>query len=805
MRPPRIAALFALVALNSPAVASAWSPNPSIGTTVSNSSAASAVRALIADGEGGTFVAWEDLQGTYSARVQHLDAEGKAQWATNGVALATTSGNAALSIALVADGAGGVIAVTAERRSAPTAYDIFAQRISEQGARLWGTDGVTLCNAALDQIAPVACSDGAGGAILAWEDARNTGTTGTDLFAQRVTAAGVASWTASGVPVVVNAALQNRLEIVGDGEGGALVAWEDSRSLGGNGVDLYAQRLRGTDGARQWSTAGVAVSTAASTQDNVDMIEDGAGGAILVWEDNRNASTSWDIYAEQLNGAGQLASFFATSNVPVCRATGSQLLPRLASDGLGGAIVAWTDTRAGLGLNQVFAQRMLAGLIPGWATDGVALQASAVSSTIDVFGVVSDAMGGADIAWRQASEIQGQRLSGSGAAQWTTGGIRLQTHFGGAANSLVCSDGRGGLVAAFSQVRGLTAEDVFAARTDIYGFHGPTEPVITSVRDVANDQGGRLKVEFTASYLESDAIGAVTLYNVFRSVPTSLLADKRRAGWAIVDDAAAVERDPAHTLLAVAGEAYELVSTISALDVPAYSTIVPTLGDSVAGSFPTTVVMIQARGSFSRYWSSAPASGYSVDDLAPQSPAAFAGQYTAGTMRLHWLPNTEADLAGYRLYRGDVADFAADAAHRIAEPPDTGYVDMVGAPFLYKLTAVDVHGNESPVTLVGAGATLDAPVAIGSGVRLAPPSPNPAAEWTTLEFTLPRTGALRLTLYDTSGRRVRVLHDGVAAAGTHRGRYSLTDDAGRGLAPGVYRLRLETDGRVLSRTLVNMR
>src|SRR5207244_1230752 len=103
-----------------------------------------------------------------------------------------------------------------------------------------------------------------------------------------------------------------------------------------------------------------------------------------------------------------------------------------------------------------------------------------------------------------------------------------------------------------------------------------------------------------------------------------------------------------------------------------------------------------------------PDSGYSVDNLAPAIPGAFTGQYAAGTSHLHWNPNAEADLAGYRLYRASTPDFVPGASSLIAALTDTGYVDAAG-PHFYKLAAIHVHSNLSdfaallPSGIVGVG------------------------------------------------------------------------------------------------------
>lgn len=90
-----------------------------------------------------------------------------------------------------------------------------------------------------------------------------------------------------------------------DGAGGAVIGWNDYRS---GPSDIYAQRLDGATGAAQWISQGVAVSTAAGDQiwpvQFFPMVADGSGGAILTWTDARGGSPSTpppNIYAQRVN------------------------------------------------------------------------------------------------------------------------------------------------------------------------------------------------------------------------------------------------------------------------------------------------------------------------------------------------------------------------------------------------------------------------------------------------------------------------------------------------------------------------
>ena len=84
---------------------------------------------------------------------------------------------------------------------------------------------------------------------------------------------------------------------------------------------------------------------------------------------------------------------------------------------------------------------------------------------------------------------------------------------------------------------------------------------------------------------------------------------------------------------------------------------------------------------------------------------------------------------------------------------------------------------------------------------LSSPTPSPFARRTQVRFGLPRESEVSLKVYDLSGREVRTLISGRRAAGLHTASW----DAGEGVPPGVYFLRLEAEGRSLTRRAVVLR
>ena len=150
-------------------------------------------------------------------------------------------------------------------------------------------------------------ANGHGGALITWEDGRNALT---DVFAQEVEAKATLRSEPNGAAVCVAAGYQAKPTIVSDGAGGALVVWEDFRTAPPHGdpeafVDIYAQHLlNGGQPDPSWPINGRPVSTAPEGQGPLSAISDDRGGIIVVWRDNRELKG--DVYAQRVTRHGEL-------------------------------------------------------------------------------------------------------------------------------------------------------------------------------------------------------------------------------------------------------------------------------------------------------------------------------------------------------------------------------------------------------------------------------------------------------------------------------------------------------------------
>lgn len=88
------------------------------------------------------------------------------------------------------------------------------------------------------------------------------------------------------------------------------------------------------------------------------------------------------------------------------------------------------------------------------------------------------------------------------------------------------------------------------------------------------------------------------------------------------------------------------------------------------------------------------------DTFAPAAPKGLAAVSSAGVINLIWDPNTEPDLAGYLILRGEAP---GDTLQPLVPEPirETRYADRTvtaGARYVYQIVAVDKAGNRSPAS-----------------------------------------------------------------------------------------------------------
>lgn len=279
---------------------------------------------IASDGVGGAVIAWKETQYPSTAEpgtaraidtlfAQRVDVEGEFLWGNesgNGMLVYKSPENVWIdSIEVTADGLGGVVLTYYQVTEDPTVepghrqtWDIITQRIDAGGSLLWQSEGVPLeitkSNPNAVPMSPELTGDGSGGVIIIWRDTRRDAAGEASVYAQRIDENGNLLWQAGGVKVS-STSLNPHPQIISDNSGGAIISY----SFQADGRILRLQKLDG-DGNRQWQENGISITEKGFA--GYSIAPDGIGGVIIGWGVSRSTFGSEKAYVQRVNADGEL-------------------------------------------------------------------------------------------------------------------------------------------------------------------------------------------------------------------------------------------------------------------------------------------------------------------------------------------------------------------------------------------------------------------------------------------------------------------------------------------------------------------
>jgi len=161
---------------------------------------------------------------------------------------------------------------------------------------------------------------------------------------------------------------------VSDGAGGALFVFTDTReALPGPGLTVQAVNALGTVPGG-WPADGAFVVPGAGFPQLGGAAPDGASGIVLGW--SRQVGSDIALHAQRVRAGGAIDPGWPAAGAPVSTIAGAKYLSSVVSDGFGGVLLLWQDRRGGD--NDVYAMRVSAS---GLVAPVVAVPPSAPAAT----------------------------------------------------------------------------------------------------------------------------------------------------------------------------------------------------------------------------------------------------------------------------------------------------------------------------------------------------------------------------------------------------------------------------------------
>jgi len=293
--------------------------------------------------------------------------------------------------------------------------NLYAVKIDGDGGGVWGANPLTSAPSS----GPYgAVSDGADGAIVTWSQ-------GPNLYTQRIDSDGSihTGWPSSGVLVASD--FVNNANIISDGNHGAIFSWKASGNL------LRVQRVDSSGSNSGWGPGGIGLDiSSGSVSDITNIISDGAGGAVVAWEKNLGGGNK-DIYSQRVNSSGN-AIWNSGSAVVLANTSDEENTPKLILADSSNIIAIWRRANISAGRAEIYGQKIALsdGSFPVPWDSGPKLLAYG-GITNPTFDISPDNSGGFYLIWEDASGnvMKGIRADSTGAlvSGWLANGIVLNT------------------------------------------------------------------------------------------------------------------------------------------------------------------------------------------------------------------------------------------------------------------------------------------------------------------------------------------------------------------------------------------
>ena len=319
---------------------------------------------------------------------------------------------------------------------------------------------------------------------------------------------------------------------------------------------------------------------------------------------------------------------------------------------------------------------------------------------------------------------------------------------------------------------------------------------IASIKDVPLDNGRTVQVVWNAFPAEQWSYNTVVNYGVWRRDPMLPSQSSVKKVNSFTEMMSATSRG---SQVAMGGSVWSYVGGVPASNLPQYSYVAPTLFDSTKTSGQRWTVFYIAGYSKDNavVYATQPDSGYSVDNIAPIAPQYVTAGFMSNTVTIRWKANTEADVYQYAIYRSTTASFDPTGTAPLAKVRTAQYQDVLsqtGVTYYYKVSAIDISGNESPYTAVSVLTGVENSGGVPTEFALGQNYPNPFNPSTEITFAIPKQTNVKVVVYNLSGAEIATLVNQSMSAGNYRAVWNGRTDDGRAVASGVYFYHLQTEG-----------
>lgn len=435
-----------------------WINDPNFNTRLVTDPADPINISAITDLKGGAFIFWQDKKSNLNSDIYflHFNKDGQVSFRSDGKAV-TTNNNKKENPVAISDPGGDAIVIWKEINDKRNS-DLYVQKLTRTGLRLWNTSGIKLTNSRSEKIDYDINTDRSGTLFISFT-VRNNPSSYSVRFQKLNLNGKVLSDSSKGI--VTNTGNKvSETKVIPDGKGGAFICWQE---IINNKSAILAQYIDAM-GSKKWgskpiivskknkSTIGysagrinsnlyVAINYQGSTKQVYQQLVSEQGK--LLWGDEGKLLTyqkgsqlnpqisivdssvvvSWtnefekvkDVFIQKFNTAGE--RLWGNNGQRILNVKGNQFGQRIISDKKGNVIIAWIDKRDNNSSADLYIQKIDSKGKLVWNPDGVKI-ASSENMQKSYLNLIPDEEGGAIAVFKgtvgSKNDIYGQKIFSTG-------------------------------------------------------------------------------------------------------------------------------------------------------------------------------------------------------------------------------------------------------------------------------------------------------------------------------------------------------------------------------------------------------
>ncbi|MHB9012736.1 MAG: hypothetical protein ACYC49_11005 [Ignavibacteriaceae bacterium] len=438
-----------------------WVSNPAINTSLAIETVDPINISAISDKNNGAFVFWQDNKFGFQNEIffMHVDESGRISFRADGKKITSLLGQAENPVCTASLHNSAVVIWKDFARSKNG--DLLAQRVSQNGTLLWTDNGINI-SGSKDEISDYSAnSDNDGNTFISYVAKEPEITGDYRIIVKKFSPGGMEIFKHDGISLNKSRIKKNMTSVIADEEGGIFVFWlevinervilfgqhvsREGKEVWGNkpieissrvhnvlnyfitklGTSIYVawqtqridrviyHQLISDKGIPLWIPGGKLITNLKGNQVNPVAVEVDSG-IVLSWT-NENDKTK-EIYLQKFDKRGR--PMWEKSGVPVTSFRSIQFGQRLISDGKGGVIVAWIDSRNDSTYADIYSQRFDNSGKMLWNPLGLAVAAN-FNTPKSYLNLVPNGLGGAIAVFKNRrnsiNKIYGQKIFNNGA------------------------------------------------------------------------------------------------------------------------------------------------------------------------------------------------------------------------------------------------------------------------------------------------------------------------------------------------------------------------------------------------------